>query len=37
MIKAKYNVVELIIVDSYFRTAIGITPDCRDFYFYRIF
>ena len=26
-IKAKYKIVELIIVDSSFRTAIGITPD----------
>ena len=27
MIKAIYKIVELIVVDSYFRTAIGITPD----------
>ncbi|HYJ01409.1 MAG TPA: hypothetical protein VEW92_04275 [Nitrososphaeraceae archaeon] len=33
-IKAKYHVVELVVVDSYFKTAIGITPSLR--YFYRI-
>ena len=34
MIKAKHKIVELIVVDSPFRTAIGITPSLR--YFYRI-